>query len=218
MSGRPRKACSTCKLQKVTSGGLATGASTINYPWYQIRCTGEKPTCKRCIRLRHSCSYEARDIVPRSSEKPRQTTPSLNPYVEQTSLPAVTHNSTPTHVNAVGQGIYLGIPRPLISELVEIYYENVCNSTLLLHRKRFLESVQHGTVVPHTLLSVCAWGAKYVLPTIVNRSATERVIIASTKTAMGLQHSRRAASRLNGPGRLESWRSRRLRTSARISW
>ncbi|KAK5062508.1 hypothetical protein LTR84_004581 [Exophiala bonariae] len=139
MSGRPRKACSTCKLQK-------------------IRCTGEKPKCKRCVRLEHSCSYEARSTVPR---KAQQTPPSLDPYYGQTNLPALTHNSNRTHVNTVGQGIYLGIPRPLIKELIEIYYENVCNSTLLLHKTSFLESVSKGTVVPHTLLSVCAWGANF---------------------------------------------------------
>lgn len=155
--------------------------------------------CKRCVRLEHSCTYEpriyeARDIVPPSSERARQTTPSLDSYNGQTNLPPVTHNTTPLHMNPIGQGFYLGIPRPLISELIEIYYENVSNSALVIHKRRFLESVQSGTVVPHILLSVCAWGAKYVLETMAKRSAAERVIIVSTKTAMGLQHSRPVAS------------------------
>lgn len=97
-------------------------------------------------------------------------------------------------MNPIGQGIYLGIPKPLISELIEIYFEHVSNSALVLHKTRFLDSVHSGTVVPHILLSICAWGAKYVVEIIAKRTATERVITASTKTAMGLQHSRRAAS------------------------
>jgi hypothetical protein len=115
-------------------------------------------------------------------------------YTGETDQSAVTHNNTPTHVNAIGQGIYLGIPRPLISELIEIYFENVCNAALLLHQKHFRESVRNGTVVPHILLSVCAWGAKYVSEIIMKRSATERMITVSIRIAMGLQHSRQAAS------------------------
>lgn len=121
-------------------------------------------------------------------------TSSLDPYEGQANLPAITHNSAPKHANVIGQGIYLGIPKPLISELIEIYFENVCNSSLLLHKQRFLETVKTGTAVPHTLLSVCAGGAKYIFQTIATGSATDSFLTAFTKTVMGLQHSRRAVS------------------------
>ena len=56
---------------------------------------------------------------------------------------------------------YLGIPRNLVLTLVEVYYDNVYNATLLLHKRTFLESLSAGIVRPHIILSVCAWAAKY---------------------------------------------------------
>lgn len=56
---------------------------------------------------------------------------------------------------------YLGIPKSLVLTLVEVYYDNVYNATLLLHKGLFLRSLAAGTARPHLVLSVCAWAAKY---------------------------------------------------------
>jgi hypothetical protein len=47
-------------------------------------------------------------------------------------------------------------------ELIEIYFDNVANSALALHKTDFLHRVHAGTATPHVVLSVCAFGAKYV--------------------------------------------------------
>ncbi|KAJ3547466.1 hypothetical protein NM208_g1501 [Fusarium decemcellulare] len=56
---------------------------------------------------------------------------------------------------------YHGIPASLVSTLVEEYFDNVYQSDLLLHKPLFLESLAAGTVQPHVLLSICAWGANF---------------------------------------------------------
>lgn len=55
---------------------------------------------------------------------------------------------------------YLGIPCSLLSTLVEVYYSNVYNSSLVLHKRSFLEALSAGTVRPHVILGVCAWASK----------------------------------------------------------
>ena len=55
---------------------------------------------------------------------------------------------------------YLGIPKSLVSTLVELYFDNVYNAALLLHKRLFLESLAAGTARPHVVLSVCAFAAK----------------------------------------------------------
>ncbi|KEF54552.1 uncharacterized protein A1O9_08994 [Exophiala aquamarina CBS 119918] len=155
-SGRPRKACGQCKTQKV-------------------RCSGERPSCKRCTRLRRTCTY-ASVIV--SGHAPSQltkstSTPELNasgefeggqfsqgrgqeacaqilrmPYEESIpTLPAQDH--------------YLGIPRTLLSSLIDVFYSHVYNASLLLHKQLFLQSLTRRTARPHLVLSVCAFAAVF---------------------------------------------------------
>ena len=57
---------------------------------------------------------------------------------------------------------YLGIPNSLVLMLVDVYYDNVYNASLLLHKQLFLQSIAQGTARSHIILSVCAWAAKYV--------------------------------------------------------
>ena len=45
-------------------------------------------------------------------------------------------------------------------KLVDVYYENVYNATLLLHKQTFLDSLAAGTVRSHIVLSICAFAAK----------------------------------------------------------
>lgn len=55
---------------------------------------------------------------------------------------------------------YLGISESLMYTLVDVYFENAYNASLLLHKGRFLESLTAGTVEAHLILSVCAYAAK----------------------------------------------------------
>ncbi|KAG9500780.1 hypothetical protein J7337_006460 [Fusarium musae] len=55
---------------------------------------------------------------------------------------------------------FQGIAPSLVNTLVELYFDNVYQSTLLLHKATFLQSLTEQAVKPHILLSICAWGAK----------------------------------------------------------
>ncbi|KAJ3527969.1 hypothetical protein NM208_g10445 [Fusarium decemcellulare] len=46
-------------------------------------------------------------------------------------------------------------------KLIDTYYENVYNATLLLHKESLLESLAVGSIRPHVVMSVCAWGANF---------------------------------------------------------
>ena len=160
--GRPRKACSTCKSHKVSSATGASARCLDGTDVCQIRCTRERPVCTRCQRLNHTCIYS----TPPNTRNARRLQPGSN-----TSKPS----STPTHTGAAATGDetsllphhitpvedrYLGIPKTLLLTLVEVYYDNVYNARLLLHKRQFLESLAAGTARPHIVLSVCAWAAK----------------------------------------------------------
>ncbi|KIW92643.1 uncharacterized protein Z519_06490 [Cladophialophora bantiana CBS 173.52] len=45
--------------------------------------------------------------------------------------------------------------------LVDVYYANVYNASLLLHKRLFLEAIAAGTARPHVVLSVCAWALNF---------------------------------------------------------
>jgi hypothetical protein len=137
---------------------------------FQIRCSGERPACNRCVRLGHSCTYSSKRPSAQKNSKPRQAFSSVTRAREArhvASSEAVqiqSHASSirkPLLVSPIEQDCYLGIPKDLVSTLVEVYYENVYNAALLLHKKSFLETLAAGTARPHVVLSVCAWAAKY---------------------------------------------------------
>ncbi|KAJ5611968.1 hypothetical protein N7528_009073 [Penicillium herquei] len=54
---------------------------------------------------------------------------------------------------------YVGIPLGLVRNLIDIYFSNVYNATLLLHKPSFLEALEARTVRVDVLLSVCASAA-----------------------------------------------------------
>ncbi|KAF5587523.1 hypothetical protein FPANT_6868 [Fusarium pseudoanthophilum] len=56
---------------------------------------------------------------------------------------------------------FQGIAPSLVNTLVKLYFDNVYQSTLLLHKPTFLQSLTEQTVKPHILLSICAWGANF---------------------------------------------------------
>ncbi|KAF5623176.1 uncharacterized protein FTJAE_10699 [Fusarium tjaetaba] len=59
------------------------------------------------------------------------------------------------------QAFFQGIAPSLVNTLVELYFDNVYQSTLLLHKATFLQSVADQSIKPHILLSICAWGANF---------------------------------------------------------
>ncbi|KAF5974791.1 hypothetical protein FCOIX_8092 [Fusarium coicis] len=56
---------------------------------------------------------------------------------------------------------FQGIAPSLVNTLVELYFDNIYQSTLLLHKGTFLQSLADRTVKAHILLSICAWGANF---------------------------------------------------------
>lgn len=52
------------------------------------------------------------------------------------------------------------IPSSLVNALVELYFNNVYQSNLLLHKDSFIKSLADSAVQPHVLLSMYALGAK----------------------------------------------------------
>ncbi|KAI8660008.1 hypothetical protein NCS56_01219400 [Fusarium sp. Ph1] len=153
--GRPSKACGTCKKQK-------------------IRCSGERPRCRRCTRLNHRCIYSettSHDQTVRDQRGPRPLT--------LLSSKQETHSGgsegrclkprvLPGHPN---EESYHGIPVSLITRLVEEYFSNVYQSDLLLHKPTFLATLAARNVRSHVLLSICAWGANFY------RDETNRFIL-----------------------------------------
>lgn len=151
-SGRPRKACGTCKAQK-------------------IRCTGERPVCKRCVRLGHPCIYSSDSVVVRQRAR-QSSSMSNNEYPSPAPTTVLDSNKRPTNsehlVSSVPHSLtndcYLGIPKVMVSTLVDIYWNNLYNASLLLHKRVFLEALESDSVRPHIILSICASAAKYADP------------------------------------------------------
>jgi hypothetical protein len=122
-----------------------------------VRCSGHRPACQRCLRLRRSCVYEAlgrgeivRDVsgsvqVPTSAARSgRPTTPPATPSI-------------------LGSENYLvDIPSSLVSSLVDVYFSHVYNASLLLHRQTFERELSSGTAKSHVILSVCAFASMLV--------------------------------------------------------
>ncbi|KAI0148667.1 hypothetical protein GGR57DRAFT_475151 [Xylariaceae sp. FL1272] len=155
-AGRPRKACGICKAQK-------------------IRCTEERPSCKRCSRLGHKCIYSDDPAVPtQTTQGSRQETAPVRLTSREKrrderqrkfgrrSQDVTLHLQTKGGNSRGASGLQgYGVPEELVEELVEIYFRNVYNAPLLLHKKTFLEEIIEGRACQHILLGVCAWAAKF---------------------------------------------------------
>jgi hypothetical protein len=151
--GRPGKACSICRKQKVSN--LPTEDDGVANLGLKIRCSGERPSCRRCVRLKNACYYDNNVVQVRATrDKPRVTsridTSAVGP--SQSLAPATSLDTT--------NDFYQGVPPLLVPILIDLYFENVYQSDLLLHKPSFLQALTNQTVRPHILLSICAWGAK----------------------------------------------------------
>ncbi|KND93906.1 putative transcriptional regulatory protein, partial [Tolypocladium ophioglossoides CBS 100239] len=107
-----------------------------------VRCIGERPSCYRCTRLRRRCTW-TKENAERIS--PYHAVSNTKPVESKTSLTSTEPAST-----------NLGIPLALLFKLVNLYFSNVYNASLLLHRPSFTRSIAEGTASKHVILSVCA--------------------------------------------------------------
>ena len=140
-----------------------------------MRCSGEKPVCKRCTRLKRTCTYPS-DV---SSELPLPSTE--NPPRSSASLATHHHHrhqagssgskipplqaQKPSHGDSVPisptQEHYLGVPAALLSNLIDVFFSHIYNASLLLHKPLLLESIASKSARPHVVLSVCAFAGVY---------------------------------------------------------
>ncbi|OAQ71000.1 transcription factor [Pochonia chlamydosporia 170] len=126
LGGRPRKACDECRSLKV-------------------RCSNERPSCKRCSRLRRPCTWTPAATAQRAPN-PRNNVPS-----------AVTVDSiAPKDVRGD-----LGIPAALLSKLVDGYFSEFFYAPLLLHPPTFRQALGNNSVKKHVILSVCAVASSF---------------------------------------------------------
>ena len=140
----------------------------------KIRCTGERPICKRCSRLHQTCSYTGTAtpsrkhhvFIPASINRPKISSPQEQ-KIQSTAddatrsggrRPVPTSSTLPNYSSA--DHYDLGIPKSLMSFLVDVFFEDAYNATLLLPKRLFLQSLEEGRTLPHVILSVCAWAAK----------------------------------------------------------
>ena len=177
--GRPRTACGTCHSLKVIRPTLppiprCSTLCTAKHHLPKIRCTGERPICRRCSRLKQVCSYSSTATT--SRKHPSFVTASINRPVRSSPKepkgkntangttrsdgrrPVPTSSTLPSYSSVDHYDI--GIPKSLMLLLVEVFFEDAYNATLLLHKPSFLESLEEGRASPHVVLSVCAWAAK----------------------------------------------------------
>jgi hypothetical protein len=127
----------------------------------EIRCSADRPSCRRCVRLRSSCHYDSHEVQKQvtSAERRKALLSSLSePLTAATSHSSV--DARTVTLKAPDDNVYSEIPASLVNILVELYFGNVYQSDLLLHKPTFLQSLANSSVRPHVLLSVCAWGAK----------------------------------------------------------
>ncbi|CZR39140.1 uncharacterized protein FPRO_05668 [Fusarium proliferatum ET1] len=142
--GRPSKACDVCKKQK-------------------IRCSGERPSCKRCVRLKNTCQYDTSRTHSRAAKGTRKSAGAhaTSRSVHSSHLDPVVRPAFLSIEPASNHDLFKVIAPSLVNTLVELYFDNVYQSTLLLQKATFLQSVAYQTVKSHILLSICAWGANF---------------------------------------------------------
>jgi hypothetical protein len=151
--GRPGKACSICKKQKVSD--LSVEDDTVTNLGLKIRCSGERPSCRRCVRLKNACYYDNNVVHVRNRRDRTRVTSRID-----TSAVGPSQSLAPITSQETTNDFYQGVPPLLVPILIDLYFENVYQSDLLLHKPSFLQALTNQTVRPHILLSICAWGAK----------------------------------------------------------
>ncbi|QGI62845.1 hypothetical protein CEK27_006816 [Fusarium fujikuroi] len=99
-----------------------------------------------------ACDVCKKQKIRCSGERPSFLSSHLDPVV-LSALPRIEPASN--------HDVFEGISPSLVNTLVELYFDNVYQSTLLLHKSTFMQSLANQTIKAHNLLSICAWGANF---------------------------------------------------------
>jgi hypothetical protein len=139
----------------------------------QVRCSLDKPVCKRCTRLKHDCTYATNSTKSKFIDHSARRQLAVRAPGDTLEHVSRTRNDTrpespapgigrgvPTCDNYQTAGTAIEIPPDLLLTLVNVYYEYIYNASLLLHRRTFMKALSAGTVPRHVILSVCAFAAK----------------------------------------------------------
>ena len=141
----------------------------------QVRCSNDRPVCKRCARLRHNCVYATEGIratAVSQSNKLVQEVGSVS-TATRASNPQKSGDRnyiTPEAIEPLIRSVprpplpektLLGIPDSLVAALVDVYYSHVYNASLLVHRASFLQALKTGIADPAMVLSICAFASMY---------------------------------------------------------
>ena len=142
----------------------------------QVRCSSDRPACKRCTRLRHDCVYPSEGFQTRAVSQSNRASHELG------SVPAASRASVPQRLDGheylspeatapliwssprlqqPSENTVLGIPDSLVTTLVDVYYSHVYNASLLVHRPTFLQALKAGNANPAVVLSICAFASMY---------------------------------------------------------
>ncbi|CEI69321.1 unnamed protein product [Fusarium venenatum] len=142
-------------IESVESGNTFSSGPTLSSLAYLVSL---KPVIyargkRRCARLKTSCHYNNNGIQHQVAVAggTRRTIKGLLPSLSEPS-PSATGTAT---LEAPDDKI----PPSLINILVELYFKNVYQSSLLLHKATFIKSLANSTVQHHVLLSMCALAA-----------------------------------------------------------
>lgn len=135
----------------------------------KVRCSSERPSCKRCIRLRRVCSYVPDVASGYVASQSRKASPPPPSYAANLSPGRASISSVKIPLPPFEQQLprlpahehYLGIPKTLLSSLIDVFFSHIYNASLLLRKGDFLDSLAKGTARHHLVLSVCAFAAVY---------------------------------------------------------
>ncbi len=112
----------------------------------QLACSGERPVCNRCARLRKTCVFTpttARSLqfISESNRRTSRASHAVqesNPMNHSDAGESVPGEHSPTDPPAIlsmrKDSPYLGISESLMYTLVDVYFENAYNASLLLHK------------------------------------------------------------------------------------
>ncbi|KAI5456813.1 hypothetical protein BGZ63DRAFT_396209 [Mariannaea sp. PMI_226] len=141
-AGRPSTACKHCRAQKV-------------------RCSGDAPSCKRCLRLHRHCVYQD---IPAFRANAGLSRNAPHQQIESSQVKESRHSPPlPDNHDIRSSGTKLGIPSQLVLGLVDTFFMHAYNAHLLFHKETFLQDQAVGKIRQHVLLSLCAFAAIFHL-------------------------------------------------------
>ncbi|RMZ75573.1 hypothetical protein DV737_g5245, partial [Chaetothyriales sp. CBS 132003] len=140
----------------------------------KIRCSGEKPACKHCLRARVPCVYKVttRKAAPRTDymamldKRLKRMEDRVIKAIPKDELPDLSQTgraSRKVEENKLFTEGLESLPSQQMQEhLAEVFFDCVYGqSYLLLHKPSFMRKLKAGTVPPVLMLAVCAISARF---------------------------------------------------------